>query len=920
MKTLLGYHNKDKGQYLIFEQEDQLPMLIDDKYEPFLMTSRQFFTERSRKIEEELRRIPFERAIRKFKNTIATIMIIPGTISALIYTIDFLSTTTNNQILPFTLPAWIINLTFWIAIWGIMILWHETYKTINQKKRILESEAFTEHDLKSIKNGDLGFSKLSMVNSWNLLSPEARNVIYDSLDNGQMDVYKMLINGADSEEGRVIIKKLDIGDLSASLKENNINPETIPDYPVAGIRSLLTYAIEEAVLTDSDVVEPCHLFIALFKVFPVLQNYLSKNRQNIDLMRYVVKWLNIKRDKIKMSKTFDPNIPYTRSGGIANNWIYGYTYVLNHYSKDLTQEMAQRDEEFGIGHKKQLDQAIGLLSKMTKNNIIFIGEAGTGKTSMVKGLANLINRKKVPANLHDMRIIQLDINGLIAGASQHGNIEALVQKSMNELQKAGNTILFIDEIQALVPTRSEGSQSSLAGIFLPYILESKFPIIGTINYSDFKKYFYSQESLRQSFNTIEIQEVSPQAAFEIILTLLEDMEKQYKIKITFPAILSAIELAQRYVYDRKLPDSAVNIIESACARAAQGGKAKLNASIVAEIVSEQTEIPVTDVSTDEATKLLNLEEKMKQKVIGQDEAVHSVVEALKRARADVRDTSKPIGTFLFLGPTGVGKTHLAKTLNQEYFSENSELIRLDMSEFKELSSIQKILGYENSGENQTTTLLDRVKRDPFATILLDEIEKAHPQVLDLFLQLLDEGRLTSSNGETVNFNHTIIIATSNIGSKKLLDTLEKDKEMFEIAKDKVLLELRQKVRVEFLNRFDNIIVFAPHDMDNLAQISILLLKELKARMQQKNITLKWEDDVPRIIAEKAYQPGLGARPLRRYLQEKVEGVLATKMLRNEIKAGDNFIITSDIFRSEILKSKQQNTPVQPNLNTPPLTN
>ncbi len=945
MKALLGYHDKDKGKYILLEN-GQPPILVDERYEPFLMTSRQFFTEKTARIDDSLRRVPIRQKIRAFKNTLATILAIPGTIAAILYTLEFISSTTGNEILPFKIPAWIINFTFWLAIWGVMILWHETYRTINQSQKIINADQFSEHDLETIKKGDMGFSKLTMINMWNVLSKEAKDLLYYSLEKDQIDVYKMLLYGAESKEGNIILERLNIQDLKNSLKENDINQNTIPDYPITAIRSILVYALEEAVLTQSMTVEPSHIFIALFKVFPILDQYLKRNRQNVELMRYVIKWLNIKKMNIQLSRTFDPDIPYTRSGGIANSWLYGYTYVLNHYSSDLTKEMAQKNREYGIGHEPQLEQAISILSKMSKNNILFIGESGTGKTSMAKGIATRINKGKVPQTMRDMRIIKLDINGLIAGADEHGNLEALIQKSMRELEKAGNTILFIDEIQELVPARAQESQHSVAGIFLPYVLESKFPIIGTITYADYKRYFYSRESLRQSFNSIEVHEVSPQAAFEIILTMLEDLENKYNIHVTFPAILSSIELAQRYIHDRKLPDSAVNIIESACASASHEGKKILTADKISEVVTQQTNIPVEDVSTEEATKLLNLEEKMKAKVIGQDEAVHQVVEALKRARADVRDPNKPIGTFLFLGPTGVGKTHLAKTLSKEYFGSEAELIRLDMSEFKDIASMQKILGSSDisEGAQTATTLLDKVKRNPFATILLDEIEKAHPQVLDLFLQLLDEGRLTSSSGETVTFNNTIIISTSNIGSKILLDTLKQDEDMFEVAKDKVMLELRQKVRVEFLNRFDKIIVFSPHDMENLAKIAVLLLKELKARMINKDITIEWTPAIPHLIASKAHEPGLGARPLRRYIQDHVEGHLATQMLHQNIRAGDKLIIDETVFADDqpitdnpqqqsqnaqpqnnpsINKKSDNPVPQSPNpsnMNTSPLTN
>lgn len=891
MKTVLGYHDKKKEHYGILE--GNLPMLVDERYDPFLMTTREFFTIKTLQIAERAHAYPIHKNVTRFKNAIATALLIPGIITAILYILEFGTAIAQTGSIIDAIPNWLINVTFWLAVWGGMILWHETYKTMHVTDKITESEHFSGHDVKAVKQGDLGLSKRMYTNVLDLLEYETETIFFESVKKGKFNAAACFAELAEHENGMLILDRLGLLEQQQEILKKVATAETLPFYPLSATRSLLIYAAEEAVLSRSLTIAPEHLFTAYFKLFPALNQYLRKQRLNIELMRFVTTWIQIEKQAQQAAQILNPSVPYYRNGGIALSWTYGYTFVLSHYSVDLTQELARKKGRFGIGHEEEMNKILSILNKVTKNNVLLIGESGTGKTSLAKGIAEHINKGQVPSSVKNMRVIKLDINSLVAAASQHGNLESLVKTTMEELDKAGNTILFIDEIQEIVEVKGDESDHSLAGIMLPYVLESTFPIIGTITYADYKKYFQSRESLKQSFQTVEVKEVSPHAAFEIILTRLTELETTYDLKITFPAILAAVELSQRYVYDRKLPDSAVNVIETTCASLQSASKHRMTAADVSKTISELTEIPVSDVSTEEATKLLDLEEKLKTKVIGQDEAVHLVVEALKRARAGTRDERKPIGTFLFLGPTGVGKTHLAKMVGEEFFGENHKLIRLDMSEFKDTNAIQWLLGTTGISDltAQPVTFLDHVAQHPYSVVLLDEIEKAHPQVLDLFLQVLDEGRLTNAQGETTNFTNTIIIATSNIGSKTLLESLSDSSVMFEDAKAAAIRELRNEMRVEFLNRFDQIIVFSPHSQENLEKIALLLLKELKSRLLEREISIDWDNSLPSVIAQRSRQPGLGARPLRRYIQDHVETLIAEKILRGEISSGDTFTIT-----------------------------
>jgi ATP-dependent Clp protease ATP-binding subunit ClpA len=651
--------------------------------------------------------------------------------------------------------------------------------------------------------------------------------------------------------------------------------------------------MQEGVLTESSKLGPEHLFLAITNVVPSLQKLLKKNNITLDVMREVSVYQNDLIRKRQATKYLDPNVPYFRKGGVMNQLIYGYTFVLSHFSIEINRQVAESPDIFGIGHEEEIDTIVSILGKLSGKNALLIGEPGVGKSSIILGIAQRINHADVPPQLKDKRIIQLDLNSLTAISQKVSNLEEMVIKAVSELEKAGNTILYIDEIQQLISTGSNDSGYNLANVLLPYILNSKFPIVGTINYSDYKKYFYSNESLRLSFTNVEIKEISANDALRILESKVPSLEKNFDCFITFPALVAAVDISQRYIKDRKLPSSAVQTIEATCAWAQNNGIQKITAEHVSKAISLQKGINITAIDQEESNRLMKLEENIRNRVVGQDEAVIAISEALRRARADIRNPNRPIGTFLFMGPTGVGKTYLAKVVAEEFFGGKDNMIRLDMSEYQEVSSIEKFLGSNSDQEllGQTSiSLVDRIKSTPNSVVLFDEIEKANPRILDLFLQIFDDGILTSSQGETVDFTNAIIICTSNIGSRILLDSLSQKNVLWEEAKQRALLELRQSLKPELLNRFDRIIVFSPHDMKNLANIATLQLTELAERLLQKGITIKWQPQIPMLIANKTNDPGNGARPLARYIQDNIEGQIAKGIIDGSLKPGEEISI------------------------------
>lgn len=890
-KTIIGESNIKKNTYSLVENKYPIPDNEDESI--FLLSRDHFFSISTPQITSVLKNFLNYKNYNTFKRTISEIFVIIGIAIAFGLILKYLNLLDNYQQILDILGLPIINILFGIAVLGIISLWHDYYEDKSHPIQLPETKSIPQKDIDEIKAIGFKFGRYAHLEIINFVDENFLKAICTNTKKGELQtlqLYKDLI----TNDPKVIeiIDRSGIDMTAKSLEENNINTENIPNLNLSQLRSIFVYATEEALLTNSKEIGAEHIFLAITKISTPIQKLLKKNNITIEIIREVCTFQNYKEYKYTRADYLNPNIPYFRKGGVAGQWIYGYTFILSHFSKELNTDTILSRDVYGIGHTEEIDSMVSILGKISNKNALLIGDPGTGKSSLILGLAQRINYADVPPQLKDKRIIQLDLNGLIAISQRNQNTEELIMKTMQELEKAGNTILYIDEIQEIIPSKSDESGHSIAGILLPYILNSKFPIIGSINYSDYKKYFYTNESLRQSFTSIEVKEVSASDTLKILETKIQSLEKNFNCFITFPALTAAVELSQRYIKDRKLPSSAVQTIEATCSWAQANSIKKITAEHVAKAISIQKNINIASIDQEESTKLIKLEDSIKSRIIGQDEAVTAVTEALRRARTDVRNPNKPIGVFLFIGPTGVGKTELAKVVGEEYFETKDNMIRVDMSEYQDINSIERFLGGTNNNIlNQTQiSLIDRIKSNPNSIVLFDEIEKAHPNILDLFLQLFDEGRLTSTQGETADFTNAILICTSNIGSKILLESLEKDNNLWEEAKERTLLELRQSIRPELLNRFDNIIVFSPLDLKELSEVAELLLNDLAKRLAEKGITIKWSEQIPMLIANKSNEPGLGARPIRRYIQDKIEGQIAKGIIEQEIHSGEEISI------------------------------
>ncbi len=646
-----------------------------------------------------------------------------------------------------------------------------------------------------------------------------------------------------------------------------------------------------------------------------------------------------------------------KSNGSKPRGSFNQTPTLNQFGTDLTKRAEEGKLDPVIGRKNEIERVIQILSRRTKNNPCLIGEPGVGKTAVVEGLAEKIVAEDVPEMLKNKRVVSLDIASMVAGAKYRGDFEERIKKCLEEVKKAGDVILFIDEVHTIVGAGSAEGAVDAANILKPLLARGEVQVIGATTLNEYRKYIEKDSALERRFSPVTVGEPSVEETISILQGIRDKYEAHHNVKITDEAIKSAVELSTRYINDRFLPDKAIDLVDEAASRVRmktytqpeilkkledkianldkekedairlqdfekaanlrdkeKEAKEKLSKEKekweskntksvttlveedIADVVSSWTGIPVQKLTQTENEKLKNLEKSLHERVIGQNEAVEAVAKAIRRGRVGLKDPNRPIGSFLFLGPTGVGKTELSKALAESLFGNENAMIRIDMSEYMEPHSVAKLIGSPPGyvGFDEGGQLTEKIRRKPYSVILLDEIEKAHPDVMNMLLQILDDGRLTDSQGRTVNFRNTVIIMTSNIGARLITDksTLgftvttnqkEETQKEYESIKKDVMGELKRQFRPEFINRIDEIIVFHKLTDDDVKQIIDIMLKQVQERLEKQNINIEIDESVKELISKKGVDTNYGARPLKRAIQNILEDKIAEEILDGNIK-------------------------------------
>jgi len=789
-------------------------------------------------------------------------------------------------------------------------------------------------------------------------SLESSQRVLMNFQNNQLDVEHLLYAMLTQQDGlvgkiltRAGINKNDIKDrLEAIL---NRLPKiqyssSVPQiYITPSLKKVLDIAEEEAIRLKDEFIGIDHVLIAIVKEGESPASRLLKEYGFTEEKVY-----QILKDIRGTQRVTDP--------GAEEKY-----QALEKYTRNLTQLALEGKLDPVIGRDEEIERVMQILSRRTKNNPVLIGEPGVGKTAIVDGIAQKIASNDVPEILKGKQLLALDMGALVAGTKFRGEFEERLKTIIDSVTKTQNYILFIDELHTVVGAGAAEGAIDASNLLKPALARGELRVIGATTLDEYKKYIEKDPALERRFQPVYVKEPSVEDTISILKGLRDKYEAHHRVKITDEAIESAAHLSERYISDRFLPDKAIDLIDEAAAKVRiqlsnmpqelkelenklsrlnqEGQEAvrredyelaaklknesealsrefkekrdkwlidkKVNEVVdkqdIANLVSKWTGIPVTELVQEEVDKLTNMENILHKRIIGQDEAVTAVSEAIRRSRSGLKDPRRPVGSFLFLGPTGVGKTELSKALASFLFKDENALVRIDMSEYMEKHSVSRLVGappgyvgYEEGGQ-----LTEVIRRRPYSVILLDEIEKAHPDVFNILLQVLDDGRLTDGKGRTIDFRNTVIIMTSNLGSDILLNSNVEDEREFEKAKNRVLSLLNSTFRPEFLNRIDEIVVFKPLSRSDIEKIVELIINDIQERLNEKKIKIILTNEAKKFFAKEGYEPTLGARPLKRYIQKNLENLIAKEILNNNIKEGDTVKIAVEDNKIKLVINK-----------------
>ncbi len=791
-------------------------------------------------------------------------------------------------------------LIFWLSVLADLFAYYRIERVLEQIPEITEPNHFADEILTDEMNSWeywSAYDNHKKIDVSHYFKTRALNVLDDAyqlaikLKHAEVRASHLFLALMEQEAVASMFYRVEINsqDLVAAIqriadRENQLDQFThSPDFG-AEVRKALMYAYAEARYQEQPAVDLVEVMVGSILADQYIQDALFDRDVDMQKIRNLVHWSNLVTalmDKEHRRKRLSRGKPKT----VMNRAMTARpTKNLDAVSQDLTLMAKNNAFMAPIGREKEINEAFRVLQE-GHSSVMLVGPSGVGKTTILQGIANLMTSEDVPAQLQDKRLVVTDPGAIIAGASGIGGLEQRMQLIIQDIILAGNVIWAIEDIHTLLGAGSTQSSIDIGKILMNYISQGYIKVLGTTTTPEFQKHIENQETFLRRFQVVQVPELNHQDSIKVLEGRAPYIEAKNQVFFTYDALESAVVLSDRYIQDRHLPAKAVDIIEEAAiyTREHYGVKQLVRKSAVEQIMSEKTNVAVAAISQNEADKLLNMEDLLHRRVIGQHEAINAIGKALRRAREDLRDATRPIASLLFLGPTGVGKTETAKAIAEAYFGNESNMMRFDMSEYQTPASLSKLIG----APGQQGNLTEAIRKTPFGIVLLDEIEKAHSDVINIFLQVMEDGRLTDGTGRTVDFTNAMIVATSNAGTDVIQQLYAKGATSGGI-KDQLLNEglLNQSFRPELLNRFDHVVVFTPLTKEELQQVCELLLAGLAKQMEVKGITLRWTDEAVVDFAERGYDPIYGARPLRRLIQDTAQDAIAKLLLQSRLSRRD----------------------------------
>lgn len=804
-----------------------------------------------------------------------------------------------------------------------------------------------------------------MINEFNNAAKKAINIAQEEVKGfkhnvlGTEHILLGLIIEKEGIAGKILRNKLNVDNIREIVRKTSGVGDKMPEFVTISPRSknIMELARQYSIQLKVPFTGTEHVLLGLIDEGEGIGAQILKSQMNLNELKNEI------LEAIKESQDGDGSSNLGSSN--QNNKANIGTKTIDKYGIDLNQEAKEGKLDPVIGRENVIERVIQILSRRTKNNPCLIGEPGVGKTAIAEGLAQEIVKGDVPETLKNKRVITLDLAGMVAGAKYRGEFEERLKNALDEIKASGDIILFIDEMHTIIGAGASEGAIDASNILKPTLARGELQVVGATTIDEYKKHIEKDAALERRFQPITVEEPSVEDTILILNGLRDKYEAHHKVVITDEAIEAAAKLSHRYISDRFLPDKAIDLIDEAASRVrlksstapkslkeienkikelknekkvsinnqdfekaasfrdeekkltdelnnqkeawaskANSKDSSIGYEEIAGIIAQWTGIPIKKLQGDESERLLNMEEILHKRVIGQEKAVEAIAKAIRRSRVGLKDPKKPIGSFIFLGPTGVGKTELSKALAESMFGDENSMIRIDMSEYMEKHSVSKLVGSPPGyvGFDEGGQLTEKVRRKPYSVVLFDEIEKAHPDVFNILLQILDDGRLTDSKGRTVDFKNTVIIMTSNVGA----NTIKKQKSLgfssnstneesteYEKMKENVMGQLKETFRPEFLNRIDEIIVFHSLSKENIKLIVTLMINSLSKRLEQLNIKIEIDDKAKDLLADEGFDPVYGARPLQREIRRKIEDRLSEELLKGTVKKSDIIKISAD---------------------------